>query len=112
MFQRQPQQRDFLLQQEVEERIVGVMSLDRQVGAGLGAHLEGPVSSWGPDDSSVVTGRKGFPGGSVVKNLPANAGDVGSIPGSRRSPAEGNGNPFQNGNFLPGKFHGERSLAG
>ena len=62
MFQRQPQQRDFLLQQEVEERIVGVMSLDRQVGAGLGAHLEGPVSSWGPDDSSVVTGRKGFPG--------------------------------------------------
>ena len=27
----------------------------------------------------------GFPGGSVVKNLPANAGDVGSIPGSGRS---------------------------
>ena len=35
------------------------------------------------------------PGGSVVKNLPANAGDVGSIPGSGRSPGEGNGNPFQ-----------------
>ena len=29
------------------------------------------------------------------KNLPANAGDVGSVPGSRRSPGEGNGNPFQ-----------------
>ena len=28
-------------------------------------------------------------------NLPANAGDVGSVPGSRRSPGEGNGNPFQ-----------------
>ena len=34
----------------------------------------------------------------VVKNLPANAGDardVGSVPGSGRSPEEGNGNPLQ-----------------
>ena len=42
--------------------------------------------------------HKGFPGGSVVKNLPANAvgtGDVGLIPGSGR-PSEGrNGNPLQ-----------------
>ena len=37
----------------------------------------------------------GFPGGSVVKNLPANVGDMGSIPGSGRAPGEGNGNPFQ-----------------
>ena len=37
----------------------------------------------------------GFPGGSVVKNLPANAGDTGSIPGFRRCPREGNGNPLQ-----------------
>ena len=38
----------------------------------------------------------GFPGGSVVKNSPANAGDVGLIPGSGRSSREGNGsNPFQ-----------------
>ena len=36
----------------------------------------------------------GFPGGSVVKNPPANAGDVGLIPGSGRSPGEGNGNPL------------------
>ena len=36
-----------------------------------------------------------FPGGSVVKNLPANAGDANSIPELERSPAEGNGNPFQ-----------------
>ena len=36
-----------------------------------------------------------FPSGSVVKNLPANARDVGSIPGSGRSPGEGNGNPLQ-----------------
>jgi len=31
----------------------------------------------------------------VVKNLPANAGDTDSIPGSGRSPGEGNGNPLQ-----------------
>ena len=40
----------------------------------------------------------GFPGGSVVKNLPANAGDtgdLGSIPGSGRSPGKGNGNLLQ-----------------
>ena len=37
----------------------------------------------------------GFPGGSLVKNLPANAGDTGLIPGSVRSPGEGSGNPLQ-----------------
>ena len=38
---------------------------------------------------------KGFPGSSVVKNSPANAGDagdVGSVPGSGRPPGGGNGN--------------------
>ena len=44
---------------------------------------------------SSFTQSKGFPGGLVVKNLPANAGDVGSISGSGRSSGEGNGNPFQ-----------------
>ena len=33
--------------------------------------------------------RQGFPGGSVVKNLPANAGDASSVPGLGRSPGEG-----------------------
>ena len=37
----------------------------------------------------------GFPGGSVVKNLPANAEEVGLSPGSGRSPGGGNGNPLQ-----------------
>ena len=37
----------------------------------------------------------GFPGGSMVKNLPANAGDVGLIPRLERSPGGGNGNPLQ-----------------
>ena len=36
----------------------------------------------------------GFPGGSVVKSLPANAGDTGSVPGLGRSHGEGNGNPL------------------
>ena len=36
----------------------------------------------------------GFPGSSVVKNLPANAGDVGLIPGLGKSPGEGNDNIF------------------
>ena len=37
----------------------------------------------------------GFLGSSVVKNPPASAGAVGSIPGSGRSPGEENGNPLQ-----------------
>ena len=45
----------------------------------------------------------GFPGGSVVKEFVCSAGDTGSIPGSGRSPGEGNGNPLQYsclGNFM------------
>ena len=38
---------------------------------------------------------EGLPGGSVVKNPPANVGDTGSIPGLGRSPGEGNGYPLQ-----------------
>ena len=48
----------------------------------------------------------------MVKNLSANAGDAGdkgSIPGSRGSPGEGNGHPFQYSNL--GNPHGQRSLA-
>ena len=43
--------------------------------------------------------------GSVVKNLPANAGDAGSIPGLGRSPGGGNGTPV----FLPENSHAQRS---
>ena len=39
-----------------------------------------------------------------------NAGDLGSIPGSGRSPGEGNGNPTPV--LLPGESHGGRSLVG
>ena len=37
----------------------------------------------------------GFPGGSEVKVSVCNTGDPGLIPGSGRSPGEGNGNPLQ-----------------
>jgi len=37
----------------------------------------------------------GFPGGAVVKKLPADAGNLSLIPGAERSPGEGNRNPFQ-----------------
>ena len=37
----------------------------------------------------------GFPGGSVVKHPPVNAGDAGLIPGLGRSLGEGNGSPLQ-----------------
>ena len=37
----------------------------------------------------------GLPGDSLMKNLPANAGDMGWILESGRPPGEGNGNPLQ-----------------
>ena len=52
-----------------------------------------------------------FSGGSMVKNPPANAGELGSIPGLKRSFGEGNGNPLTSV-FLPGKYHGQRSQVG
>ena len=39
--------------------------------------------------------NEGFPGGSDGKESACNVGDLGSIPGSGRSPGEGNGNPLQ-----------------
>ena len=42
-----------------------------------------------------VPSIRGFPGGALVKNLPADAGDTGLILVSGRSPGEGNGNPLQ-----------------
>ena len=51
----------------------------------------------------------GFPGGSVVKNPPANARDMGSILGLGKSPGEVNGKPLQYSCLE--KPHGQRSLA-
>ena len=57
--------------------------------------------------------HEGFPGGSVVKNLPAMQepqGDKSSVLGSGRSP--GKGIATHSKVFLPGEFHGERRLLG
>ena len=51
----------------------------------------------------LVCQTLGFPSGLVVKNPPANAEDMGSIPGSGRSPGGGNDNPLWY--FLPEQFH-------
>ena len=48
-----------------------------------------------PSKSTQLISVWGFPGGSAVKNLPANARDVGLVPGSGRSLGVGNSNPFQ-----------------
>ena len=53
---------------------------------------------------------QGFPGGSDCKESTCNAGDLGSIPGSGRSPGGGNGNPLQYSCLE--NHHGQRSLAG
>ena len=44
---------------------------------------------------TIILLYQASPVAQLVKNLPANAGDAGSIPGSGRSPGEGNGTPLQ-----------------
>ena len=50
---------------------------------------------WSDLAAAAASALWGFPGGSMVKNPPANAGDMGSIPWSGRSPGGGNNNPLQ-----------------
>ena len=49
-----------------------------------------------------------MPGSSDSKESACDSGDLSSIPGLGRSPGEGNSTPTPV--FLPGKFHGQRSL--
>ena len=56
-----------------------------------------------------VTMSEGFPGGSVVKNLTASAGDMGLIPDPGRSPLE---DMATHSSILAGESHGQRSLVG
>ena len=49
--------------------------------------MKGVLTLW-------VSGGGWIPGGSRVKNPPANAGDMGLIPGPGRTPEEGSGNPL------------------
>ena len=58
--------------------------------------LKNYVPAWEDLMSSfIVLSTRVLPGGSEVKVSACNTGDLGSIPGSRRSPGEGNGNPLQ-----------------
>ena len=59
---------------------------------------------------SLPLSHLGNPGGSEVKASAWNVGDLGSIPGSGRSPGEGNGKPTPV--LLPGESHGGKSLVG
>ena len=58
---------------------------------GVGCHFLFQGSSWSKDQAHW----EALSGGSVVKNLAASAGDIGSIPGSERAPEGGNGKPLQ-----------------
>ena len=53
------------------------------------------VSKVSQKNKGRLSNYQGLPGGSKVKASACNAGDLGSIPGSGRSPGEGNGNPLQ-----------------
>ena len=64
-------------------------------------------SSWRRDRLPTLV-FLGFPDGSPIKNLPANAGTMGSIPGLRRSPRGRAWQPTPV--FLPGESHGQRLL--
>ena len=62
---------------------------------GVGGEWEGMRLNVSAKFYEKYTSLGGFLDGSVVKNLPANAGEAGSIPESGGSPGEGNGNPLQ-----------------
>ena len=66
------------------------------------------VHEWVPHSIQNLPECSGFPGGSGDKESACNVVDLGLIPGSGRSPGEGNGTLV----LLPGKSHGQRSLAG
>ena len=82
-------------------------------GSLLGCHLwcRRVGHDWSNLAAAVI--YMGSPGGTVVKNLPANAGDIrdeGLIPGSGRFPRRRAWQPTPV--FLPGESHGQRSLTG
>ena len=68
-----------------------------ELDSGLSEQAQGAHISWIHDTDHYGHLKLccGFPGSLVVKNLPANAGDVGLIPGLGRSPGEGSGNLLQ-----------------
>ena len=110
-------------EKELKSLLMNVKEENEKVGLKLNIQktkimASGPTTSWEIDGETVETvsdfifgGSKitadgdcsheikrhslGFPGGSEVKASASDAGDPGLIPGSGRSPGEGNGNPSQ-----------------
>ena len=72
--------------------------------------LHVPPLSYATLNSRAQVCTVDFPGSLVGKESACNTGDWGSIPGSGRSPGEGNGNPLQYSCLE--KSRGQRSLAG
>ena len=65
-------------------------------GVGIMLRSSVPPPGWAGEFSCpYMVGKLGFPGDSVVKNPPANVGDMNWIPGSWRSPGVGNVKPLQ-----------------
>ena len=80
----------------------GRMELEQQkwVGVAVGTHHQPRAQAFRPTARVEVPRidartHRCFPGSSVLKNLPANAGDRGVVPRSGRSLREGSGNPLQ-----------------
>ena len=61
---------------------------------GIMEHFDCRQMPLGIHHRQVLAGANYFPGGSDGKESACNVGDWGSIPGLRRSPREGNGNPL------------------
>ena len=74
--------------------MASVNNVDMNIGIQIPVAVSS-LSSFGYIVRSGSTESLGFPGGAEVKASACNVGDVGSIPGSGRSPGEGNGNPLQ-----------------
>ena len=72
----------------------------------LSYYITGVNSVTQPELNSFMT-YSSFPDSTNGKESAYNVGDLGSIPGSGRSPREAHGNPL-----LSGEFHGQRSLVG
>ena len=81
---------------------------------GEGKKRDGPAPQGAPAGNTASSYQEwSFPGGTVVKNPPASAGDgwdIGSVPGLGRSPGGAHGNPLQCSCLK--KSHGQRSLVG
>ena len=93
-----------------QESPTDLQSKDRAEGGdGLGGTY---LSTWAfmATQAEIWYSAQGFPDGSAVKNLPANAGDAGLIPGWGRPAAGGNCNPLQCSCLE--NPHGQRSLVG